>query len=625
MAECSAQQREDELLNEVARHLRGNDIVAALEIAERAYSEQPSATVVGVLAAIAFRQDDIASAIHLLEPLSEELPASSDIPEALGVLNCLAGRISEALYFGKLATVCPPDNRLLPLFGSAFPVYADAFMGIEHKPLLVRGRHAMDAGRYPEAIRCLEQHLQLFRDDVEGLDAYAQCLMAAGEYSQSIGILRSVMTLAGPSATLLSRLGQALVAQGNFDQGMACHRQAVQRAPKATMLWAAQVRDWAYCPWPDSGAERDAVAALGRAIGAGGPKVARQPPAVRAADAPVIGFLCSAPRDDEQRALVAAVASAFGRSGVTVVGFGPGDLDAAVNNVYRGAFSIWRNTSKVDELTLSALIRGEGVSVLVDADGLAAQDRLSLLLRNAAPLQYSWLNVPAGVAVPGAHGNLCFDGAVGPGFLLNAGAAVPSALPASRSDKGEVTFGADVTVAELNAEVVRVWSAILQAVPNSMLVLADRGFQAREVSSRLVEMFGDYGVAHRVDVASGTPEELFSQVDVALAPFPVLRPTAYGAALLAGVPVVTLSGRDRVGFAAALSSLGENGQRMLAADTEAYVALATALVSDLGALAEARKTMPDWFRQSSLFSSEAFSSTWLQVFRERLKGRDGAQ
>jgi predicted O-linked N-acetylglucosamine transferase (SPINDLY family) len=469
------------------------------------------------------------------------------------------------------------------------------------------------------ATQLVEQHLQLFCDDVEGLDRYAECLMAAGDYRKAVGVLRSVLTLGGPSATLLSRLGQSLVALGEFEQGMACHRQAVTRGAKAAVLWAAMVRDWSYCPWGETEASRQAAAGLGAAVAAAGPKVARKSPVAQVKPVLTVGFLCNAPRDEDHRAMVAAVAGGLKGATVKVVGFGPGELGEASNVAYRGAFDVWRNTLKVDELTVSALVRGEGVDVLIDSDGLAARERLSLMTRNPAPLQVSWLNVPVGVSIPGAH--LHMGDEAGPScgmLLLPCAAANPTPLPASRPDAG-ITFGADVTRAELTPDVVRVWAAILHAVPNASLVLANRSFDEPEAADRLVEMFGNFGVAHRIEIAEGAnSEEFFTEVDVALAPFPVVRPAPYGLALSSGVPVVALARGESAVFAKSLRVLGGAVENLVVATEDEYVAAAVAASADLGALAEFRKSMPLTLRQGIVFSPAAFGAEWARFFRDKL-------
>lgn len=617
MAESDIAVPGDDVLAVVARLLADGDAPAALAAAELAYSRNPTAGAVCAMAVIAFRQGDLAAAIRLLEPLAEGVLGNSDVPEALAVLNCLSGRVSEALFYGKLATVNQPDQLLLPLFGPKFPRYADAFLQIEHKPLLNKSREDFSKGLLPSAIRAVEQHLQLFRDDVEALDHYAQCLMEIGENRQAVGTLRSVLTLAGPSATLYSRLGQALVALGELEQGMACHHQAVTRAPKAAVLWAAMVRDWDYFPWGTCRAVDDAVAGLAAAVTATGPKTPRKAPEVRSKPHLFVGFLCNAPRPPEQRSVIADVARAFDRSRVKVVGFGPGELSEGVNNLYRGSFDVWRNTNKIDELTLAQLIRGEGIDVLIDTDGLVARERYSLLLRNSAPLQYSWCNSPINALLPGSHGHLATEpGLAHVGLLpLQASATGPTALPAASSG-GAITLGADVSLAELNAEVVRVWAAILHAVPDATLVLADHGFSDNDSGNRLVEMFGNFGVAHRVDVVA--PMErgaFFAGIDVALAPFPVVRPLPYGVALSLGVPVVALSAGE---FPIALSALGDGVTQFLADSPNDYVARAVALVSDLDGLASLRATLAERLRTSPVYSATAFAAEWERFFRDKL-------
>lgn len=608
----------ENVLDAVAKHLLAGDIPAAIAAAEQEYSSQHTAGSICAMAVIAFRQGNLADAIRLLEPMADGVTGKSDIPEALAVLNCLVGRVSEALFYGKLAAVIPPDQQFLPLFGPAFPRFTDAFLQVEHKPLLTHSRDAFVKGLLPQALDAVEQHLKLFRNDVEALDHYAQCLMVVGRHRSAVGTLRSVLTLGGPSATLYGALGQALVALGEFDQGMACHRQAVTRGPKAVMLWAAMLRDWAYSPWGDSQAWRDAASGFGAALAATAPKVTRPAPA--AADKPVlvVGFLCNVTRDVAQRAMISHIARGFNRDRVRVVGFGPGDLESTANDAYRGNFDVWRKTDKVDELTLSALIRGEGVDVLIDADGLSARERLGLLARNPAPLRLSWLNMPLGTLLPGAQAHLGDESGPANGAWLLNGPENDVVLAPERDADRPPTFGADVTLAELNSEVVRLWSAILHQVPDATLVLADHDFSDPESGARLVEMFGDFGVAHRIDVIKvDTPAALFAEVDVALAPFPMVRPPAYGVALAQGVPVV-VSSRECVGFARSLRRLGPEGEALVAANAEDYVARAVALVSDWDALEGRRHRLRDALLASSLATAAAFSAEWERFFRTRL-------
>lgn len=605
------------MLETVGDLLSEGNFAQALEYVEADMSLAPTAGHVCAMSAIAYHQGDLATAIRLLDTLVEGVEGPSDIPEILGVLNCLAGRVTEALYYGKLATAHPTNGELLPLFGGHFPAYATAFMSVEHKPFLVAARTLLNRGQVAQAITAIEQHLQLFNGDVEGLDCYSQCLALAGDHRQVVNTLRTVFTLAGPSATLSSRLGQALVALGAFEQGMASHRQAVARGPKAAVLWAGLVDGWRYFPWGACAARDEAVAGLAAAIAAAGPKVPRKAPVPVVRDLLTVGLLCRAVHSAEETATIARVAGAFDPARVRVVGFGPGELSDTVNNAFRGKIPVWRNTAKIDELTLATVVRGEGVDVLVDTDGLGAPDALGLMARNAAPLQYSWLRMPPDLTLPGGHGNLAGEpdlARVGALPLVAADAADGGPLPAQAS--GALTLGADVTLAELNSEVVRAWASILHALPSATLVLADHGFSDPQSSTALVELFGNFGVAHRIDVvAQADTQEFFRAVDVALVPFPVTRPLSYGTALSLGVPVIAMAGTD--GLSPLVAAAGDCGT-FVADDAAAYLERTLDLAGDLEGLARLRADLAVRVRGTAAFDPVAFAAGWESFFRDRL-------
>ncbi|MBC7906128.1 MAG: hypothetical protein H7Y60_05190 [Rhodospirillaceae bacterium] len=602
------------VLAAVAAELDAGNILGAIKVAEGAVGiADQQLDALAAIAALAFRQGNVTNAINILGTIVDQCGKNSDVPEALAVLHCMAGQVTDALYYGKLATVVKPDGRLIPLFGSTFPNFADAFLRIEDRPFFRKAVIAFDAGHSDAAIHELEQHLQAFAGDVEALDLYANALAHLGRYREAVGILQTVMTVGGHSATLLSRLGRNLVALGAFDAGIACHRAALARAPKATALWAACVLDWEYSPWGQSDARQQAVDGLLGALAAAAPKTTRKPRQAAEKAILTIGLLCGPGNDGDIKEMIGRLAASFDRGTTEIVGFGPGELDDASNISWRGTFNRWRNIANVDELTLSALIRGEGVDVIVDTEGLLANDRHGLFQRQCAPLQFTWLNMPQGFAVPGAHGSLAWDAETGCGpLLLSIAGAGNSKLPAIV--QGSVTFGADVNLAELNAELVRAWATILLAVPDSKLVLLDRGFSNDVAATeQLIELFGSFGVAHCIDVVPADVDQAFSGVDIALAPFPVARVHPYGRALSQGVPVIAYGGL----VAGAVAATGVAVERMIAADVEDYVAKAQQWVDDLDALAAFRTETPAKVAASAVFQPALFARAWEQMFKAR--------
>lgn len=604
-------------IDEVAAILAAGDLSGALALAEQAIAvEATHVAATGALAAIAFRSGQPAQSLMLLELIKDENAKSSDVPELLAILNCLVGRLNEALYYGKLATIVPPDGTLIKLFGPGLPAFAAAFRSISERPLLRQARTCIDQGAQTEALGQLEQHLELFPNDVAALDLYADTLITTGQTRKAIAILRTVLTLAGPSATLLGRLGHCLTEIGELGDALACHREAVARGPKAIALHTKLLYDWGFHPQAGGADIEAAIAKWQAALQANMPKVMRRPPTATVKDTLCVTYLCAGSLDADTKAMLRRIVLAHDRSKVKVLGFGCGSMDNPANIAFRGAFDQWRDISALDELTLAALIRGEGTDVAVNVDGLLGPGHVGVFARNCAPVQLSWLNLGDGIALPGAHGSLATAGLpTGPLLLQAAGRT------ASREDSDAPSFGADCTLAELNSEVVRVWSSILHAIPNSTLTLADHGFSASEAVDRLIQRFGNFGVAHRVDVNSGRdPAALFAQVDVALAPFPATRPTPYGIALSMGIPVIAMnSGRAGLLCQALKATEAENGM-MVAADAAEYLAKAVAFATDPAL----RAGLPD-AAASAVYSEKAFTAGLEAFYRETLIARAAAQ
>jgi protein O-GlcNAc transferase len=263
-------------------------------------------------------------------------------------------------------------------------------------------------------------------------------------------------------------------------------------------------------------------------------------------------------------------------------------------------------------LTLATLIRGEGVDVLLDADGLLSPGRFGILRRHCAPLQLQWLNVVDGWDRAGSHGDLC-QSPVG-SLLLEGGEAVSDAeIP---DPTAGIVFAADVTLAELNSEVIALWSAILHAVPDATLVLRDYDFAHPETVDRLITAFGNYGVSHRIEIAQDKDgAAVFAGAHIALAPFPQLRPMAYAPALSQGVPVVLLNESATCNrFAQSLAAL-PHGADGISTSLAQYVDIATQWAKNPDALLSKRQALQMDCRQSPLFNATDMAARLEEHFR----------
>jgi protein O-GlcNAc transferase len=169
----------------------------------------------------------------------------------------------------------------------------------------------------------------------------------------------------------------------------------------------------------------------------------------------------------------------------------------------------------------------------------------------------------------------------------------PDVQPLPALATGGVTFGCLNNLAKITPEVVRTWAQIVDAVPNSRLLIkapqlddprlrSQVGVQltAAGLKPERVVLRGSSG--HRAHLAA------YAEIDIALDPFPYSGGLSTCEALWMGVPTITLPGRS---FASrhTLShqeNAGLNG--WAAASTNDYLRLAVQRASNLDALAALR-------------------------------------
>ena len=115
--------------------------------------------------------------------------------------------------------------------------------------------------------------------------------------------------------------------------------------------------------------------------------------------------------------------------------------------------------------------------------------------------------------------------------------------------RGVISFGSFNSRAKLSGECVALWVSVLNAVPNSRLVLKSVfGTGDEENRNGLKARFVECGIApERIEVLQTRPEwadhlSAYGEVDIALDTYPYNGTTTTCEALWMGVPVVSLAG-----------------------------------------------------------------------------------
>jgi protein O-GlcNAc transferase len=306
----------------------------------------------------------------------------------------------------------------------------------------------------------------------------------------------------------------------------------------------------------------------------------------------------------------------------------------------------WREVAKLSDAQLAQQIVDDKIDILIDLSGHTAKNRLPMFAWKPAPVQASWLGYFATTGVAAMDYFIAdpwtAPPAIEPHFtekILRLPESyicftapdidVPVApLPALKN--GFITFGCFNNLTKMNDAVVALWARVLQAVPNSRLLLKTKQLNNPTVRQNVLDRFARQGIqVGQLMLESAAPRaELlatYNRVDIALDPFPYPGGTTSVEALWMATPVLSLAG-DRF-----LSHLGESILHnaglpdWIAIDADDYVAKAVAHAGDVQALATLRNGLRQQVLASPLFDAPRFArhfestlrSAWTQWCRQQ--------
>ena len=275
----------------------------------------------------------------------------------------------------------------------------------------------------------------------------------------------------------------------------------------------------------------------------------------------------------------------------------------------------WTDVRGVSDEALSQRIRSDRIDILIDLAGHTAKNRLLVFARKPAPIQVTWAgyvgstglsamdyliadyrHVPEGAerhyserVIRHPDGYICYEP---PDYAPQAGP-----LPFER--KGFITFGCFQNPAKVNDLVLSTRADILEAVPNSRLILKYGNMDAEGNRNRILDQSGKHGVGQsRLTLEGKSPHsELlarYNDVDIALDTFPYSGGLTTCEAIWMGVPVITNPGET---FASrhSLSHLTNVGATDLVADDlPDYVSKAVELANDAPRLTGLRSGLRQW-------------------------------
>lgn len=307
---------------------------------------------------------------------------------------------------------------------------------------------------------------------------------------------------------------------------------------------------------------------------------------------------------------------------------------------------MWKSIYGQNDEAAANLIYTDGIHVLIDLSGHTANNRLPMFGYKPSPVQASWLGY---FATTGLNE---MDYLIGDPYVtppkdddqftekvwrlpktrwcftppnVDIEVSVPPAL-----NNDYVTFGCFNNLTKVNDKVVELWAKVLNAIPNSRLLLKAKQFRDQLARDSTIQRFAAQGInSKRISLERWEDRqkyfEAYNKIDITLDPFPFTGGTTSVESLWMGVPLVTLAGGSLISRQGVGVLMNAGLSDWVADDEEEYVAKAVLFASDLDKLASLRVGLRSQILASPLFDAPRFArnienalwAMWNQRDRQR--------
>lgn len=478
--------------------------------------------------------------------------------------------------------------------------------------------------------------LETVPDDTDALYHLSGVSLSRQHFSDGIACLRRILTLNPLHLNAWIDLGCAVKKLGDIEQALDCFRQALTIDPASAIANDNYLFALLFTP-------RQRPTEIFAAHRRWGMTLPVSPKNILQPQLPgekiKIGYLSPDFREHSVTSFFEPLLNAHDRQAFEIFCYHSHDGEDQVTARLRRSADQWRTIADMDDETAAAVIRRDGIHILVEMAGHTAWNRLALLNLRPAPVQVTWLGYPHSTGLAAVDYRIT-DGCADPSgsseqlhteqvwriaapflcFMPPENAPPVAPLPAERN--GFVTFCSFNNFAKVNDEVIALWRAILDELPEARLLLKSEVFADEAATAEIIQHSGL--PRERLILIGTTPDRgahlaLYGQVDIALDTFPYNGTTTTCEALYMGVPVVTLRGEHhaaRVG-GTLLEAVGTT--ELIAENRAAYVAEAVSLARDLPKLAQLRAELRSMVESSALMDRQGFALKIEAAYQEMLQ------
>ncbi|MDR3630594.1 MAG: tetratricopeptide repeat protein [Desulfocapsaceae bacterium] len=481
-------------------------------------------------------------------------------------------------------------------------------------------------GRLAESVMHLQQAITLNPSSADALNNLGNVFHAQGRLSEAETVLRRALDLKPDFAFAYKNLGNILHCRGSLEESEQCYRKALTIKPDFSDAFQALLFVSNYHP-DRSGKE---IFALYQEYDQRFCLPLRQqwaahtnPPA--SSRRLKVGYVSPAFCRHPASHFLEPLLEHHDKTRFEIFAYAEIYKEDLQTGRYRQHIDHWIPTIGLSDDEVARRIRRDKIDILVDLAGHTSRNRLGVFARKPAPVSLHWLDFgyTTGLTAIDYYLTDLSTAPIGsehlfseqlwrlppPSFAFRPTAAMGEAGPLPAAENGFITFGTLTRAIRINYRTVRAWSAILNRVEGSRLVIDSGNFNHPEIQQLILDKFTAQGIdPSRLDVGYHSPPwDVLRSIDIGLDCFPHNSGTTLMEGLFLGIPFITLAGRSSVGRIGCSILEGAGLPEWIARTEEEYINKAVSLASDVTVLAAIRAGLRQKIQHCPLTDEPAFT------------------
>jgi len=500
-----------------------------------------------------------------------------------------------------------------------------------------RGIALKDLGQLDEAVANYDKAIQLKPDLADAHNNRGVALQDLGQLDEAMQTFDRAIQLKPDYAEAYNNRGNALKELGRLDEALQNYDKAIQLKPGHVKAYSNLLMDLNYTLDLNvinhiaMARKFDEVVTEKAQIQFSTYQCLPRPERLR------VGFVSGDLRNHPVGYFLESILSSIDSSKIELIAYPTRPKVDDLSERIKPFFSMWKSVYGQNDEAVANLIYADGIHILLDLSGHTAGNRLPMFGYKPSPVQVSWLGYFATTGL-NEMDYLIGDPHVTPPqhdshftekvwrlpetrwCFTPPDADVPIAPPPALK-QGYVTFGCFNTTTKVNDKVVELWAKVLDAIPNSRLLLKAKQLRDQLVRENIIQRFAALGInSERISLEESEDRQkyfaAYNRIDITLDPFPFTGGTTSVESLWMGVPLITLAGDLLISRQGVGVLMNAGLPEWIADDEESYLAKAIIFASDLDKLAKLRASLRAQVLASPLFNAPRFARNFENALLE---------